>query len=77
MAWEDSIMPDVRLLAAISAGGVLGALGHYLLGCTWQRRCSPDSARPIAELLLPRRQSEAHQGRRADGDLGSAHYMST
>ena len=29
MAWEDSIMPDVRLLAAISAGGVLGALARY------------------------------------------------
>jgi fluoride exporter len=29
MAREDSIMPDVRLLAAISTGGVLGALGRY------------------------------------------------
>ena len=30
MAWEDSIMPDVRLLAAISAGEVLGALAAIL-----------------------------------------------
>ena len=29
MAREDSIMPGVRLLAAISAGGVLGALARY------------------------------------------------
>jgi CrcB protein len=29
MAREDSIMPDVRLFAAISAGGVLGALGRF------------------------------------------------
>lgn len=29
MTREDSIMPDVRLLAAISAGGAGGALGRY------------------------------------------------
>jgi fluoride exporter len=29
MAREDSIMPDARLLAAVSAGGVLGALARY------------------------------------------------
>jgi fluoride exporter len=40
MAREDSIMPDVRLLAAISAGGVLGALGRYGLQCAFPHGAS-------------------------------------
>lgn len=32
MAREESTMPDARLLGAISAGGVLGALARYGLG---------------------------------------------
>jgi CrcB protein len=40
MAREGSIMPDVRLLAAISAGGVLGALGRYGLQCAFPHGAS-------------------------------------
>ena len=67
MAREDSIMPDVRLLAAISAGGGAGRAGSL-----W-----PAVGVPARSVGVRLGDADHQQGGRAGGDLGSAHYVST